>query len=447
MHESPTQLIWSLSRPNLKINELTTYNGYCWLFRVADLSISMFWIPTKKKSMKIMTLKPFVKAKLVSVGFIIASSFPSWGRLLIWALQLDKALFMMFINRINSLWKHNGVTFTVLYTKECLRIVKHYISGNPLLVSNEYIVAISGGLPSIIPGTLRSSIRNNDHQVIRGVLSLLSVYRVLKIPGKLKLESITGPFTGSSMTLSKDEVKKALKSLLPISYKTSKRLRIKGLCYLSTAGPNHKTSMIGIWKDLKCWESHELRPLLESFILMHRGGASILEMLTNDWDLLKDKTFEGPLYLGRLSLKEEAAGKIRVFAISDFLTKTVMKPLSNYLFSIIRTFPTDGTFDHNSPIKRLVTLSKEGKSDGVTYYSYDLSSAIDRLPMGLQEQILSLLFNDKFSSLWASLLTKRDWYLRYSKVFCRSTEGCIKFMGNVIIDSPRDSSYCSKSGI
>ena len=170
-------------------------------------------------------------------------------------------------------------------------------------------------------------------------------------------------------------------------------------------------------------------------------------MLTNDWDLLKDKTFEGPLYLGRLSLKEEAAGKIRVFAISDFLTQTVMKPLSNYLFSIIRKFPTDGTFDQNSPIKRLVTLSKEGKLDGVTYYSYDLSSATDRLPMGLQEQILSLLFNDKFSSLWASLLTKRDWYLRYSKVFCRSTDRCIKFMGNVIIDSPCDSSYCSKSGI
>jgi len=73
-------------------------------------------------------------------------------------------------------------------------------------------------------------------------------------------------------------------------------------------------------------------------------------------EYLKNLKFEGPLYLGRLSLKEEAAGKIRVFAISDSLTQTVMNPLSQSLFKILKSIPMDGTFDQDQPIRRLRNL-------------------------------------------------------------------------------------------
>lgn len=121
-----------------------------------------------------------------------------------------------------------------------MRILQHYVSGHPILVSDK-IVGLSGGLPSIIPGTLRSKIRSEDHVTIRGCLSILSVYRVIKVPGVLKLETITDPFKGESLELSQYEVIKASASLgrLP-------NLQPIHLKYFNTAGPNYKVSMLGV---------------------------------------------------------------------------------------------------------------------------------------------------------------------------------------------------------
>jgi len=104
-----------------------------------------------------------------------------------------------------------------------------------------------------------------------------------------------------------------------------------------------------------------------------------------------------PLYLGRLALKEEAAGKIRVFAITDLITQTVMKPLHNELFRVLKAHPCDGTFDQTKPLDRLVKLWEEGILSGETFYSFDLSAATDRLPIDLQCQILGLLISEEFA--------------------------------------------------
>lgn len=101
----------------------------------------------------------------------------------------------------------------VKYCKECVRILQAYVSGTPIFTTSEFVVGIKGGIPSIIPGTLSLGIRRKDHKIIRGVLSLLSVYRVVKIPGKLKLESITDPFKGMSTTLPLYEVIRATSEL------------------------------------------------------------------------------------------------------------------------------------------------------------------------------------------------------------------------------------------
>lgn len=106
-------------------------------------------------------------------------------------------------------------------------------------------VSIVGGLPAIIPGTLRSLMRSNDLRTIRGVLTTLSVYRILKMPCKLKLETITDPFKGQSSTLPAYEVLQALRSL---NISTKKRLLNlhSPLSFLVTSGPNHPVSMMGI---------------------------------------------------------------------------------------------------------------------------------------------------------------------------------------------------------
>lgn len=56
--------------------------------------------------------------------------------------------------------------------------------------------------------------------------------------------------------------------------------------------------------------------------------------------------------LSQLSLKKEAAGKVRVFAIIDSITQSALKPLHDFLFDILRSLPNDGTFDQQESIKR-----------------------------------------------------------------------------------------------
>lgn len=87
--------------------------------------------------------------------------------------------------------------------------------------------------------------------------------------------------------------------------------------------------------------------------------------------------------LGGLGLKEEAAGKLRVFAMVDPFTQWLMYPLYERLQELLRTIPQDGEQDQLGPIHRLVAKYPRGP-----YFSLDLKSATDRLPVSLQEVLL-----------------------------------------------------------
>jgi hypothetical protein len=80
--------------------------------------------------------------------------------------------------------------------KECVRLYQHYLAGRPEYLSKDIPIAIAGGIPSIIPGSLRLEIKRRNVDVIKCVFTILSVYRVMKVPGTLKLNTITDPFKG-----------------------------------------------------------------------------------------------------------------------------------------------------------------------------------------------------------------------------------------------------------
>jgi hypothetical protein len=87
--------------------------------------------------------------------------------------------------------------------------------------------------------------------------------------------------------------------------------------------------------------------------------------------------------LGKLALKHEAAGKVRVFAIVDSWTQSLLNNLHQGLFKILSRIPQDGTFNQHKPIK---VLLEEGYKE---FFSFDLSAATDRLPIDLQSDIIS----------------------------------------------------------
>jgi hypothetical protein len=92
-----------------------------------------------------------------------------------------------------------------------------------------------------------------------------------------------------------------------------------------------------------------------------------------------------------LSLKDEPAGKVRVFAIADVWTQSVLAPLHDLIFSILKGISQDGTFDQARPMRHLVDRLAKRSDQFVA--SFDLSAATDRLPIDFQVQVLSQLVN------------------------------------------------------
>lgn len=107
--------------------------------------------------------------------------------------------------------------------------------------------------------------------------------------------------------------------------------------------------------------------------------------------------------LGKLAFLDEAAGKVRVVAMVDAITQSLFYPLHNWVFTLLRNIPQDGTFNQDAPIKLLV---EKGYKE---LYSYDLSSATDRLPLALQESLLGYIIGEEAARLWATLLVGREY--------------------------------------
>lgn len=124
-----------------------------------------------------------------------------------------------------------------------------------------------------------------------------------------------------------------------------------------------------------------------------------------------DNWLRRPSSLGKLAVKHEPAGKERVFAIVDAFTQWLMKPLHDLLFDMLSMIPQDGTFNQTRPLRALLEVASNEKDLWVA--SLDLSAATDRLPIGLQELLLSHLFGTELARLWARLLVEREYTLPF----------------------------------
>nr|UPW42219.1 MAG: putative RNA dependent RNA polymerase [Yunnan mito-like virus 44] len=352
--------------------------------------------------------------------FLNIKKLSNFGRLLLWLFSETKQKQYIFqmISAFNTMFKRNGVTFLVLYLKEAHRLTLKALSGQPEVCKTFPRVATRLGFPLIIPGSLRVSMFKRDIVTIQLVLSVLSVYRILKVPPQLKLSSITDLFTGSADTLPLWEVREAMKVLHCIErFKIIPNAR---LLPNVSAGPNSKISILGATLD--AWALREHPELLSSFKILgvYLGSELIslleqeIEFLPTFFNLLKQgvkETLYSKLKLGKLSEKIEAAGKVRVFAITDVWTQSLLRPLHDGLLRLLSTIITDGTFDQLAPVRRLYELGH------TEFYSFDLTAATDRLPVRLQGQVLSILVNKEFSENWVKLLTSRPWYLKLVPYF------------------------------
>jgi hypothetical protein len=89
---------------------------------------------------------------------------------------------------------------------------------------------------------------------------------------------------------------------------------------------------------------------------------------------------------GRLGFSAEPAGKTRMFAIGDYWSQLSLKPLQISLQRTLGNIRTDATSDQDQGFKTLIEESR-----GHPTYSFDLSSASDRIFAIMQKHRLKLM--------------------------------------------------------
>jgi hypothetical protein len=353
-----------------------------------------------------------------------------------------------FLTFLLKLQRSHGNKFTIKWLKAGYvaiqkEIGKDGIESLRVLDPELPLPALASRLPRVIPAADRAGIRQGNVAVIRYWSSLFNLYRIFKCPGDIKISTITAPFSGDQNELERicEQVnstpffdktklwpKLAKASLSPTRFVLSK-----------AASPSNKMSMFGLLTDIH--NVRTLRPdLWEN--LFHFGFATnpehtpFMELIVSGANLIQDfveydskyikgksgKEYFQPSHLmakpsvrehgsgsplSQFAIKEEAAGKIRVFALVDSLSQTFLSPLHQQLFDILRTLPNDGTFDQDASVVRC----QEKAIQAGCAYSFDLTAATDRIPVVLSKSIIDSLFDNPYlGDYWMKIMTDRDFY-------------------------------------
>lgn len=301
--------------------------------------------------------------------------------------------------------------------KECLRLVTLYLAGSPQTTKAQRAIGVrvnQYGLPVIIPPSIRKELSFDTVEsrvTTRCIITLISIFRVFPTKVKPDLGTITSPFSGTSRTLDESQMSSIVKNFVK-GFKL-KFGPIKGFISES-AGPIAKKATWGAGIDALALLFYPRQAFCVLRILAtQKNGLIYAISLVLIWLLV------GPLYLlmvcwcgskgvlpiGRLSVVYDQAGKARIVAMANWWIQLVLLPLHKSIFDVLETKETDGTFNQDAPLSRLMKAPLENHK----FSCFDLSAATDRLPVDLQVQILNLLGLD--GTAWKTLFDY-PWYYK-----------------------------------
>lgn len=98
-----------------------------------------------------------------------------------------------------------------------------------------------------------------------------------------------------------------------------------------------------------------------------------------------------PPITGRLGMTVEGGGKRRIFVIGNYFNQRLLKPVHDWLMSVLSLIRMDGTFNQQRrPLDYL-----KGKEH---CYSFDLKAATDGWPLLFLFEVMQSLFDRSFAS-------------------------------------------------
>lgn len=346
------------------------------------------------------------------------------------------------------IYRYQGAQALIMKMKNALFMLNKALSGNratdPWLLGNP-VGLNRKGVPRLIPLLLRRRIMGGDPVALRIVTSILSAYKALEGSHKEQgLESIIGlqpdldPETLADFKKFCDNEfwTKIVRSYLPKGsenrmLKPDFTIRSGAPTYIPMrAGPNSRFALFGAHLDAFAWTLEPVNWPLEwakavgdtrtpeIFRKVVQGlDAQLINKFLAEGDSSEEmigipvKTPE--LCISKLEVLPEPAGKVRIVAIVDYWTQRLMSPVHDWMMSILRCLPTDGTFDQEQSV---VSFASTVELKGSSVDSIDLKSATDLIPIELYKILFSSIWGEHLTEIWISLLTDRWFRVPKSKL-------------------------------
>jgi len=343
-------------------------------------------------------------------------------------------VFVCFCGKVT---KSQGLRGLQLYLKACSALFQNAVAGRKLH-GRDFGVAVSvtrTGFPRVIPLEHRRYIRQGRKTYARLWMTFFGLYRVIEIKAKVNVDALVAPWDGCPNV--KQEWIEWLPDFKRLLLKRS-RLARDWLCVddgpdrgylrkapitpvfrpLMSSGPNSTQSMPSmatVFHDAITLCSQPFKEVFYAYCEAIRAGSVFARIVRNtamrprdDLQWRGEASGEGYGSIGRLSFKYEP-GKVRIFAIVDFWTQTVLRGLHEALFGLLASLNVgderiDGTFDQTAAFDYC-------RNRGKVFWSFDLSSATDRFPVWAQSLLLNELFGGELGFRWEELMCGRDFHV------------------------------------
>ena len=116
------------------------------------------------------------------------------------------------------------------------------------------------------------------------------------------------------------------------------------------------------------------------------------------------QAFRSVAQCGRLGFISEKAGKVRVVAMGDYYSQSVLKPIHDFFMNILRLIPEDCTFNQQVGAEFLMKESRKGSF----LASYDHTSCTDLFPIEPQRDVVAHYLGEEMADAWLDLVQNRE---------------------------------------
>jgi hypothetical protein len=320
---------------------------------------------------------------------------------------------------------NHGVDQTIIFHKEILRFIQQSCMDQRTTLNQEVLpfwTSTRNGYPNFLIKDIRIPMTDlmKDIRFRQGLITVCNFYKSLKAPVSYDLSTITqvNPMSQTS------EYRNLIEQIS--DHFSSYTIKARSIDMFSSRSDNpvfatpkasaNGPNALGLSSVLDARASYESRIFKTQFeiarmVFTTQAFKDWAQLFRESLSVYKDLQINKNLITGRLHFLQEGGGKTRVICIPDIWSQSVLKPIHDYLYQVIKKLPGDGTFSHSKIGNRVRKLTK---TKGLI--CFDLKAATDRMPVDLQQNVLKHLVGERLASLWRNLLCDRDYHVKGTRV-------------------------------